>query len=83
MIPPGHKYACFVFRRFPTGGDLQEPLQLADGLWALRRPPVDPDQYWREWLGSIRLDAVRDANFALLAVVRSERPEVLDGEPSW
>jgi hypothetical protein len=80
MIPPGHKYACFLFKRFPTAADLPGPLQLGEGLWALRRPPVDPDQYWREWLGSIRLDAVRDANFVLLAVMRSERPEVVDGE---
>jgi len=80
MIPTGYKYACFLFKHFPVDQDVPAEHQIAEDLWALRRPPIDPEHYWREWLGSIRLDAVREANFVLLAISPSETPDIVDGE---
>jgi hypothetical protein len=80
VILADHKYACFAFCRFPVGGDVPDVQEVSSGVWVLRRPPVDPDRHWRDWLGSLRLDYVRNANFVLLAALPSTRTEVLDGE---
>jgi hypothetical protein len=80
VILPGHKYACFAFRHFPVAEDMPDMHQIAPGMWVLRRPPVDLEQHWRDWLGSLGIDKVRNADFVLLAVKPSATLEVLDGE---
>jgi hypothetical protein len=52
-IPIGHKYACFAFHRFPLAAGVPDDREIAPGLWILRHPPVNPENHWREWLGSL------------------------------
>ena len=54
--------------------------QLSDGTWVMPRLPV-ADKYgaWAEWLGSIRLNRLKDANLVLLAEEASEIPGILGG----
>jgi len=56
------------------------PTGFEPGLWAARKLPVELEQHWREWLGSLRIDLLRDADFVLCATVNSDRPDILDAE---
>ena len=55
--------------------------QLSDGTWIMPRLPV-ADEYgiWGKWLGSIRLDRLKDANLVLLVEETSDRPYIFGGE---
>lgn len=55
--------------------------QLSDGTWIMPRLPV-ADEYgiWEKWLGSIRLDRLKDANIVLLVEETSDRPYIFGGE---
>jgi hypothetical protein len=54
--------------------------ELAPGLWAWTDQSLDVPVHWREWLGSIRANQIKDCNLALLSKMPSQTPGVLDGE---
>lgn len=54
--------------------------EVVSGLWAWTDQILDVSAHWREWLGSIRADQIKNCNLALLSKMPSEVPEVLDGE---
>lgn len=53
---------------------------LLGGLIVLRHADFVLPGYWRQWLGSMRVDDVSGCSLFLLAKLRSSQPEVLDGE---
>jgi len=79
-ITPGEKFACFAFTFNDVADDVPEELQLGPRLWAVRKLDLDVARHWEEWLGSIRLDALRDANVVLYTTMPSSQPKMLDGE---
>lgn len=78
-IPPGHKFCCIALQEASVvqGFTFQ---QLSDEAGAFPKAPFDLDQTWRQWLGSLRIETLSDANFILLAVAPSARPGELDAE---
>ena len=54
--------------------------ELAPGLFVLADKAFQVPGHWREWLGSIRADEVKNCNLYLFSKMRTERPDVLDGE---
>ena len=66
-IAPGEKFACFAFTFYAVADDVPEELQLGPRLWAVRK--LD-----------LKLDALRDANFALYTTIPSSKPKSLDEE---
>jgi hypothetical protein len=53
---------------------------IAPGLWVVTAPQFHVPSDWKEWLGTIRAEEVQDANLFLVSKIKSERPDVLDGE---
>lgn len=53
---------------------------IAPRLWVVNRPQFQVPSHWKEWLGTIRVEEVEAANLFLLSKIKSERPDVLDGE---
>ena len=77
-VGPGEKYALIGFRTIrPIGMD---PVHLGAGLWACGRLPFALDGNWKEWIGTVREQAIRHANLFLLAKMRSSQVEIRDGE---
>jgi hypothetical protein len=77
-IAEGEKYALVglsveVEQNAPKG-------LIAPGLWVVNRPQFQVPSHWKEWLGTIRAEEVEAANLFLLSKIKSERPDVLDGE---
>jgi hypothetical protein len=59
---------------------LSAPIELGDGRWVLFEPPVDVDELWREWLGSLLSDNIAKSKLWLWAASPSAKPDVLDDE---
>src|SRR5262249_8981714 len=74
------KFACFAYDFYGLSKDMPDEVQLAPGLWAFRRFDLDVAKHWKEWMGSIKLDALKDAAFVMLATRPSSKPEILDQE---
>jgi hypothetical protein len=54
--------------------------ELAPGFFLLADAAFQVPAHWREWLGSIRADEVKNCNLFLFSKMHSERPGVLDDE---
>ncbi|WP_243336856.1 hypothetical protein [Anaeromyxobacter soli] len=76
-VKPGEKFALISLK---CGTDLSAPLDLGAGYFALPEGSVDITDHWKDWLGSIRTGALRDADVILLATGPTAHPEVLDGD---
>src|SRR3989454_9316048 len=79
-IAPGEKFACFAFTFNGVADNVPEELQLGPRLWAVRKLDFDVARHREEWMGSIKLEALRDANFALYTTMPSSKPKILDVE---
>src|SRR3989449_7263626 len=79
-IAPGEKFACFAFTFNGVADNVPEELQLGPRLWAVRKLDFDVARHREEWMGSIKLEALRDANFALYTTMPSSKPKILDEE---
>ncbi|MBF6568591.1 MAG: hypothetical protein IVW54_06915 [Candidatus Binataceae bacterium] len=55
-----------------------EAFQLSDGTWAMPGVPVRDLGIWKEWIGSIRMERLREANLVLFVEEPSDNPEILD-----
>jgi len=53
---------------------------LGNDVWAIFGAPFEIDGYWREWLGSVRVENLNQTSLALIAHAQSDHPEVLDHE---
>lgn len=53
---------------------------MAPNHWAFGDERFDVPLHWREWLGAIRAREIEDSNLFLLSKMKSEAPEILDGE---
>src|SRR4030095_823526 len=55
-----------------------ESFRLSDGTWVMSRVPVRDLGIWKEWIGSIRMERLKEANLILFLEEPSDNPEVLD-----
>ncbi len=79
-LETGEKFSCIAFENLRIDDSLSKPLSLGDGLWTLPKHPFSLDKHWREWIGKIKAEKVDRCNLFFLAVIPSDRPDVLDGE---
>lgn len=85
MTTPGIKYAALLFdgQKYPEIDNT--PRRLAPDLITWRGKLSDhisesDVQHWRDWLGSIKWDAIMEEQRIVVAFMTSERPEILDLE---
>lgn len=80
-IPANHKYATLVLRiTHHLTRHVSEPLALGDDLWVTCEMPVALPDHWQTWLGSLRVDELKDANLFLFSHRTAVNPGVLDHE---
>jgi hypothetical protein len=79
-VPPNHKFACLALSRVNIDRELEDPLDLGGGSWAIFGAPVELDSNWREWLGSIRAEEFSACNLSFCALASSTVPGILDNE---
>jgi len=60
--------------------DVGETLQLSDRTWVFPQMLFDVENNWKEWIGSIRAEALQRSNLVLLRRVSSKNPQILDHE---
>jgi hypothetical protein len=77
-IAEGEKYA-FVGLSVNVEQNVPQGL-IAPRLWIVNGSQFQVPSHWKEWLGTIRAEEVEAANLFLLSKIKSERPDVLDGE---
>ena len=77
-IDDGEKYAVFALSvKLADAVPLQ---QMTPHHWAFADERFEMPTHWREWLGTIRTGEVEQSNLFLLSKMRSQAPEVFDGE---
>lgn len=55
--------------------------QLNDELWVvINCPPITFPDHWQQWIGSVRVDNMRNTNLTLLTKLPSPNPTILDQE---
>ena len=79
-IKPNEKFACFAYAFYGIAGDMAHEIQLGPRLWAFRRLDLDVSKHWVEWIGSVKMNALRDSNFVMLTTTASAKPGILDQE---
>lgn len=79
-IGTDEKFACIAFDNIAMDDAMPEAIDLGDGIWVLRVPPVTFDKTWQQWLGSIRSEELAGSNLFLVAKQHSDRPSILDDE---
>ena len=76
----GQKFALLAvtnaYCRLPEERDVR----LADGTWVLDRLPLDVEETWKKWIGSIRFKKLEKANLLLVRTCPSQVPYVLNDE---
>jgi len=80
QIAPNEKFACYAFTHFAVGDDVPAEVQLGPRLWVVRQIEIDVAEHWRTWLGTIKLEALRDANLTAYTTIQSANPDILDAE---
>jgi len=65
-----------VYTDFPDGKAYNH--QLSDGIWILARIPAAIDAYWKEWIGTIRLERLENSNLIMIVSEGNTSPQVLD-----
>jgi hypothetical protein len=79
-VEPNHKFASIALDGPSVDGALPDPYEIAPGVWAVRRAPVEIDDWWREGLGTWTLQSYKNCGLFLVAAARSARPGILDAE---
>lgn len=79
-IDIGEKFSAFCFTNLSISSDIPETLELGSGICAARRLPVEFANHWRDWLGSLKIEAIESSNFVLLTKAISQTPQNLDQE---
>jgi hypothetical protein len=77
-IDDGDKYAVIAL-----AVKLDDPVpiqQMTPHHWAFADKSFHMPPHWREWLGTIRTQEVEGSNLFLLGKMRSQAPDILDGE---
>jgi hypothetical protein len=59
------------------------PHKIGNNLWISGSPLVDFDEHWREWLGSIRHDHLRECSLIAVIKILSKTPTILDAESKY
>lgn len=77
-IADGEKYAL-VGLNVAVGDDVRPGL-VAEGLWVVTGSQFQIPSHWKEWLGTIRVEEVEASNLFLVSKLRSQTPDILDGE---
>jgi len=80
QVSLGDKFAAISLRRASV--EIDKPMALPGDLVVMPAAPVQFDETWEKWLGSIQAEAISKANLVILATAPSTRAEVLDQENS-
>jgi hypothetical protein len=77
-VDDGDKYAVIALSaKLDDAVPLQE---MTPNHWAFADERFEMPPHWREWLGTIRTREVEGSNLFLLSKMRSQTPDILDGE---
>lgn len=76
----GDKFALLAIRSVRSGIDSKGATVLSDGtrVFTELQPVFDAQPIWREWLGSLRIKRLGEANVVLIQSEPSSNPEILD-----
>jgi hypothetical protein len=68
VLPVGQKFAMLVVEN--TYAELPEGDQiLSDGTWLMTRVPISIEDHWARWIGTLRVEGMRESNLVLLRTV--------------
>jgi len=80
-LPVGHKFACVCLINAGTDRILMDQSHdLGGDVWAIFSPPFEVDKHWRDWLGTVKIENLRQTSLTLLAHAQSNQPDILDKE---
>jgi hypothetical protein len=76
QFPQQGKFAFVAFTNVYT--DISNEQRLPDGTWVFHRFPVEIDNSWKEWLGTLGVQELEDSNLFIVSSEASTLPQVLD-----
>ncbi len=78
MLKSNQKFAIVSINNLSA--DIDKPIRLSKSFYVLPNPPVEIDEIWGKWLGSLTTEAIKNANIFILALKDSDKPQILDDE---
>ena len=77
------KFALHIFNKVCLHDQLKQELaqgafRLSDGTWVMPGVPVPDLGVWKEWIGSLRVENLKNAELVLFVEEPSNNPEILD-----
>jgi hypothetical protein len=82
-ISPSAKFAAFFLSRCAASDDMPhepEETDSVEGVWVGQQLSIEAASHWREWLGSLTFDEMKEDGLAVYVTAPAEHPEILDGE---
>lgn len=79
-IPTGHKFAFVALDNAGVAREMQGEIQLGPGICIAFGAPLDLQDHWREWLGSLQVEQLGRSNLTILATAASNNVRILDAE---
>jgi hypothetical protein len=79
-IEESEKYAIIALPNLRVANSLPPEVHLTPEFWIVRSLPVNLDSHWRQWIGSLQVDALKNASLFLISKGPSKAPDILDEE---
>lgn len=80
IVHAGEKYALIAMHT-SVSSTSYGIMQMNDELWVVVNcPPITFPEHWQQWIGSVRVDNMRNTNLTLLTKLPSPNPTTLNQE---
>jgi hypothetical protein len=76
-IEEGEVFSCFVFSSMSERQGLAAEIELRPGVWVSRGLPTEPQDHWREWLGSLTMRDLKSRALVLTAKSKQAQGDAL------
>jgi len=63
-----------------ASADFNEPIKITENLWVLPNLPIEVEGHWENWLGFIKVNAIRNSRLFIFSFADSRNPTILDEE---
>jgi hypothetical protein len=82
FLSDNSKFAFIAIQRAYTELDRSTdlPLKLSNGICVLSKLPIEIENEWKEWIGTLRCRELEKANLFFIFSIKSDNPEILDAQ---
>jgi len=80
FLRPGDKYGIVAVENTKLAGDLHLPIRISNALEIQSALPIDVEEHWTEWLGTLTIESLTKSNLVIVARKVAEDIRVVNHE---